>query len=41
MLASVGFDDQHALEAGEIGDVWSDWTLTTEFVPAQAAVPQE
>jgi len=33
VLTTVGFDDKHMFEAGEISDVRADWVLTAELVP--------
>jgi hypothetical protein len=41
MLATIGFDDQHMFEAGEIGNVRADRNLTAELVPVQAPITQE
>ena len=41
MLATIGFDDQHMFESGEIGNVRVDRDLTAEFVPVQAPITQE
>jgi hypothetical protein len=40
VLATVQLDDQHALDAGEVGEERTDGMLPTKFVPGEAAVAQ-
>jgi hypothetical protein len=40
VLATVELDDQHALDAGKVGEEWSHRMLAAEFVAGQAAVAQ-
>ncbi len=40
MLSSVYFDDQFFLQADEINNVWSDGSLSAEFVSSELAEPE-
>jgi hypothetical protein len=41
VLTAIEFNDQSALDAGEVGDVEADRVLASEFVPSELAIAQE